>query len=234
MESNEDSPSRPAKKDAKPSYSGSNAQPSGRSPDSHRSYQGGDRQGYRSDRGSQGGYRSDRPQGQSSGYRSDRAPSSGGYRSDRGSSGGYRSDRPQGQSSGYRSDRSSQGGYHSDRPQGGYRSDRPQDTVLTGHPLPGATVRTADSRASLRDIARTERLHREDTVPTDPPKASLPEAIAPTVPREGPPTLPSAVSGLSTEIRPLSARISRVKTPAMPARVLLPIPATMPTTRRQA
>ena len=118
-----------------------------------------------------------------------------------------------------------------------------QATVLTGHPLPGATVRTADSRASLRDIARTERLHREDTVPTvpredtvptDPPKASLPEAIAPTVPREGPPTLPSAVSGLSTEIRPLSARISRVKTPAMPARVLLPIPATMPTTRRQA
>ncbi len=109
-----------------------------------------------------------------------------------------------------------------------------RDTVLTGHPLPGATVRTADSRASLRDIARTERLHREDTVPTDPPKASLPEAIAPTVPREGPPTLPSAVSGLSTEIRPLSARISRVKTPAMPARVLLPIPATMPTTRRQA
>ncbi len=118
-----------------------------------------------------------------------------------------------------------------------------RDTVLTGHPLPGATVRTADSRASLRDTVLTGHPRREDitrtapradTVPTDPPKASLPEAIAPTVPREGPPTLPSAVSGLSTEIRPLSARISRVKTPAMPARVLLPIPATMPTTRRQA
>ncbi|WII09978.1 hypothetical protein O8W32_03930 [Methanomassiliicoccales archaeon LGM-DZ1] len=138
MENNEDSPSRPVRKDAKPPYSGSSAQPSGRSPDSHRSYQGGDRQGYRSDRGSQGGYRSDRPsQGQSSGYRSDRSQSSGGYRSDRGSSGGYHSDRPQGgyrsdrpsqgqSSGGYRSDRGSSGGYRSDRApsSGGYRSDR--------------------------------------------------------------------------------------------------------------
>ncbi len=133
LDSNEDSQSRPAKKDAKQSERGRSAQPSERSSDSHRSSQSGERRGYRSDRESSGGYRSDRER---SGYRSDRGSSSGGYRSDRerGSSGGYRSDR-QGQSSGYRSDRdrgssgyrsdrdSSQGG-RSDRGSGGYRSDR--------------------------------------------------------------------------------------------------------------